>query len=572
MASSLGFLDTAYEFTKETPIVKDEFTHALCIGETGSGKTTGFILPNIKDRIGKNHGILIYDFKGNLHLGVKKLSLEAGRLPDVIEIGTPWGKKTNPFEYMTVKEIYGLLFALISQRDTEGVFWHSAAATLGSNIVRVIRKIGKVKESFLELGVEFPKLSFRYSVDFNDKISKIEHYLLPVSDYHSEQFEYPSAASFASLYSCVRTVKKLCMFTDGHPIMSAFLKDRLISAFASKMKKELSKESAEGEWLRVQKGFEEALLRVEELNNSFAMLDSYKSMAVSISDDFSGNYGVIFSLESSLKHFYDYSFFSEHECDVVEELKRGKIVIINTSLLTNQMINALNQSIVLNLSKRAKQHDKKPVSIFIDEANRVVDKNTELATDILREAKVELILAIQNESQMIYKMGMDRYKELKGNLTEQIIFRNNDENHILKTDKDVERLDTHTYLSGELKEIKATQPIFFGEDELLSAEFEYQKNLPITVELLRMNEITAPTVAVFDDIVFERDDSVFLQNLETKAMQKVIFRSESDYKNAREELAKIYKYVFGDDGAAEEKENEAAGFMSKWRRFTREQK
>ena len=87
-----------------------------------------------------------------------------------------------------------------------------------------------------------------------------------------------------------------------------------------------------------------------------------------------------------------------------------------------------------------------------------------------------------------------------------------------------------------------------------------------------MNEITAPTVAVFDDIVFERDDSVFLQNLETKAMQKVIFRSESDYKNAREELAKIYKYVFGDDGAAEEKENEAAGFMSKWRRFTREQK
>jgi len=569
MATTLGFLDTAQSFEKVTPIVKDEFTHALCIGETGSGKTTGFILPNIKDRIAKNHGILTYDFKGNLHLGVKKLALEADRLNDVIEIGTPWGKKTNPFEYMTVKEIYALLFALISQRDTEGVFWHSAAATLGSNIVRVIRRIGKIKDSFVELGIEFPKLSFRYSVDFNDKISKIEHSSLPISDYHAENFEYPTSASFASLYSCVRTVKKLCSFTDGHPMLVAFLKDRLISAFASKMKKEFANQNIENEWPIVQKGFEEALLRIEELDNSFAMLDSYKSMAVSISDDFSGNYGVIFSLESSLKHFYDYSFFSEHECDIIEELNSGKIIIVNTSLLTNQMINALNQSIVLNLSKRAKQPRKTPVSIFIDEANRVVDKNTELATDILREAKVELILAIQNESQMIYKMGMDRYKELKGNLTEQVIFRNNDENHMVKTDKDVERLGTHTYLAGELKEIRATNPIFFAEDELLKAEYEYQKNLFVVNELLMMNKIQEPTIAVFDDIVFERDDSVYLQNIETKDMQKVIFRSDKEYKNAREELAKIYKYVFGEDG---EKENDTMGFMSKWRRITREAK
>ncbi len=569
MALTLGFLDNTQSFKRVAPIVKDEFTHALCIGETGSGKTTGFILPNIKDRIAKKHGILVYDFKGNLHLGIKKLALEAGRLGDAIEIGTPWGKKTNPFEYMTIKEVYALLFALISQRDTEGVFWHSAAATLGSNIVRVIRKIGKVKESFEQLGVEFPKLLFRYTVDFNDKISRIEHTSLPVTDYHAENFEYPTVASFASLYSCIRTVKKLCMFTDGHPMLVAFLKDKLVSAFASKMKKEFANQNIENEWPKVQRGFEEALLRIEELNNSFAMLDSYKSMAVSISDDFSGNYGVIFSLESSLKHFYDYSFFSEHECDIIEELNNGKIVIVNTSLLTNQMINALNQSIVLSLSKRAKQPRKTPVSIFIDEANRVVDKNTELATDILREAKVELILAIQNESQMIYKMGIERYKELKGNLTEQFIFRNNDENHMQKTDKDVERLATHTYLTAELKEVRACEPIFFAEDELLFAEYEYQKNLAVVVELLEMNKVVEPTIAIFDDIVFERDDSVYLQNIETKEMQKVIFRSDKEYKNAREELAKIYKYIFGEDG---EKESDTMSFMSKWRRLTRDVK
>ncbi len=568
MAKVLGFLDSTSSFDTSRPIVKDEFTHAICIGETGSGKTTGFILPNIKDRIQKNNGLLIYDFKGNLHLAVKKIALESGRLGDVIEIGTPWGQKTNPFEYMTIKEIHALLFALISQKDTEGVFWHSAAATLGSNIIRIIRRIGKIKESFEALDVEFPKLLFRYSVDFNDKISKIEHNSLPVSDYHAENFEYPTSASFASLYECVRSVKKVCMFTDGHPVLVSFLKDRLISSFASRMKKEFLNQNIEKEWPDVQRMYEEALLRLSELDKSFAMLDSYKSMAVSISDDFSGNYGVIFSLESSLKHFYDYSFFSEHECDIIDELNRGKIVVVNTSLLTNQMVNALNQSIVFNLSKRAKQSSKTPVSIFIDEANRVVDKNTELATDILREAKVELILAIQNESQMIYKMGMDRYKELKGNLTEQFIFRNNDETHSIKTDKDVERLETHTYLSGELKEIKKTEPIFYTEDELLSAELQYQSALPTIKELFAINKVNSGVVAVFDDIVFEREDAVYIKEMTTKVMSKIPFRKESDYRDAKEELAKIYKYVFGDGN--EEKESDPMGLIAKWRKLTRQ--
>ena len=565
MGSALGFLDSGTAYETALPIVKGEFTHALCIGETGSGKTTGFILPNIEDRIAKNHGILVYDFKGNLHLGVKKLALEAGRLDDVIEVGTPWGKKTNPFEYMTAKEIYALLFALISQRDTEGVFWHSAAATLGSNIVKTIRKISKLKESFAQLGIEFPSLKFRFSVDFNDKISKIESAAIISADYHSEVFEYPTSASFSSLYECVRTVKKVCMFTDGHPFLVGYLRDKLVSAFASRMKKEFMNQEIEKEWPGVQRGFEEALLRLKELDDSFGMLDSYKGMAVSISDDFSGNYGVIFSLESSLKHFYDHKFFSEHECDVIEELNNNKIIIINTSLLTNQMINAFNQAITLNLSKRAKLSTKNAVSIFIDEANRVVDKNTELATDILREAKVELVLAIQNESQMIYKMGMDRYKELKGNLTEQFIFRNNDENHMLKTDKDVERLPTHTYLSGELKEIKKTEPKFFKEDELLAAEFAFQSKLEAVKELFALNDVTEESVAVFDDIVFERDDSVFVKNIKTKELKKIVFRTNEDYKGPKEELGKIYKYIFGEDGG--EKENDGTGLISKWRRL-----
>lgn len=76
--------------TEEIPLVDVKFTHSLCIGQTGSGKTTSFIYPNLLERMKLNHGILIFDIKGNEHLAVKSLAKEAGRLDDVLEIGKPW--------------------------------------------------------------------------------------------------------------------------------------------------------------------------------------------------------------------------------------------------------------------------------------------------------------------------------------------------------------------------------------------------------------------------------------------------------------------------------------------------
>ena len=59
-----------------TPILPDDFRHSLCFGETGSGKTSSFMLPNIKDRLQKGHGIFAIDFKGNLNLQIKALAKE----------------------------------------------------------------------------------------------------------------------------------------------------------------------------------------------------------------------------------------------------------------------------------------------------------------------------------------------------------------------------------------------------------------------------------------------------------------------------------------------------------------
>lgn len=88
----MGFNTPRGKYVKSIEVPKD-FTNAIFFGRTGSGKTTGAILPIVEDRIKSDYGILIYDFKGNLHLQVKYLANKYNRLDDVIEIGKPWGKK-----------------------------------------------------------------------------------------------------------------------------------------------------------------------------------------------------------------------------------------------------------------------------------------------------------------------------------------------------------------------------------------------------------------------------------------------------------------------------------------------
>ena len=85
----------------QSPKVLTDFRHALCVGETGCGKTTSFMLPNIADRIKAGHGMLIMDFKGNLHEQVKVLAEQQNRLIDVVEIGVPWGTSINLFQNMS---------------------------------------------------------------------------------------------------------------------------------------------------------------------------------------------------------------------------------------------------------------------------------------------------------------------------------------------------------------------------------------------------------------------------------------------------------------------------------------
>ena len=78
----MGFDIKENRNTKRIEVPKD-FTNAMFFGRTGSGKTTGAILPVMEDRIKSDYGLLVYDFKGNLHLQTKYLANKYKKLNNV---------------------------------------------------------------------------------------------------------------------------------------------------------------------------------------------------------------------------------------------------------------------------------------------------------------------------------------------------------------------------------------------------------------------------------------------------------------------------------------------------------
>ncbi len=149
-------------------VVNHDFTNAIIFGRTGSGKTSCAILPNIENRIKSNYGLLVYDFKGNLHLQVKYLANKYERLSDVIEIGKPWGKKINICDYLSINN----LSQIVGESNVLDNYWTNAS----KNLFEVIYKIHKdLNYLIVELNDELKK-SKKSSLFFSSEFVKNSSY------------------------------------------------------------------------------------------------------------------------------------------------------------------------------------------------------------------------------------------------------------------------------------------------------------------------------------------------------------------------------------------------------------
>jgi len=120
-----------------------DFKHRLILGETGSGKTASVITPIMLEKMEKNHGILVFDFKGNYHYTIKALAKKKQKLQDIIELGKDYGSFTNIIEGLPVEALDKILRPLLGH-DVKDKFWEESAVQLGVSVLAIIKYMNEL--------------------------------------------------------------------------------------------------------------------------------------------------------------------------------------------------------------------------------------------------------------------------------------------------------------------------------------------------------------------------------------------------------------------------------------------
>jgi hypothetical protein len=422
-----------------------DYQHALCIGATGSGKTASVILPAMKDRIEKNHALLAYIYKGHEDKKIKQMAKDAGRLSDVIEIGKPHGSYINLLSMLDregVKNVFLALLGAGTHSSNRDPYWSNAASRVGVIMVEITRQMYKIHKFFIQNSTS--KITFnqvKVTLEINDKKEDII-YLYPT--------EVPT---FQTLFRVTNHAKYMKCFFDGLEIyieqVHNALKNEIQQANVSILLS--SNSSIEADQIKkFTKQVSKDILKLEKI------IDNYGKFFVSIdSGESGGNNGVLQILNNALMGVSNRDYINDHSLDLLEAIENKAIIIIDIEGLGKDVHGALLESILSKLAIRVRNGTPSSVSIFIDEANRVLSEGTDIHNDVLREANVELIVAIQNEEQMITKFGDVAWQAIRKN------FKHNYEIN----------LDHNISYNNESN--VSVLPLLFQEKSLRSAEYDY---------------------------------------------------------------------------------------------------
>ncbi len=404
----MGFDTHKGKYVKKIEVVKD-FTNAIFFGRTGTGKTTGAILPTIEDRIKSDYGLLIYDFKGTLHLQTKYLANKFDRLNDVVEIGKPWGKNINILKYLTTKQ---LLQIVQSNSELASDFWDTASKNLLEGIYAVL------------------KLDKYIFTQINKLLEK----------------EYENEISLKQIHKLISKPTNLKNFLEDY-------KKSKLEFIDSEYQKVLTKTQNLNLLNTISK-------KIEELKENLELLSNYELVN---DDEDAGRNGIVSHLSSYTINGASNEFLNKDEFDIVNELRDGKIVIIDVSNLTENSLNLINLGIYSSL-QRVNEKNLKPVSIIIDEAQKILHKDYLPETDVCRESRFEYIFATQSEVLLKNKLSSDKFDELISNIATRCSFATNT--------NDLEEI--HEYIDDKNRTYFA-EPLFINQKDLFEVEVKYQK-------------------------------------------------------------------------------------------------
>ena len=426
--SRMGFVTKEIK-NEIAPIVKENFTNAICYGKTGSGKTTGFMLPNIENRMKSNHGMLIYDFKGNLHKHIKLLAKKYDKLDDVYEIGKPWGKKINLIKTINKKTLRSL-FSNLSGDTYSLDYWENAAANLLENIYMIHKNLSLTLDTIKEIN----SLHSEYSIE----IKILNQYQVNLKSL------FQSCNSVGAIVYFLQDT-----FVDLNVIENTFVDlTELISTFADI--KDLVKTT---------------IRYFNKAKTSFEALDEYYTMSVSKESETGGKYGVLNVLNTTLSSAALNEYINTDEFNITQALRDEKIVIVNLNDIDNKILGMFNLLIYQEL-QRSILHttNLSDVTIFIDEAQKVLHHEYLPDVDVCRESRFEYIFATQDK--MLLESTIGRYADiLLKNVVEQYSFATNDTN----------KLKEFEYKNLILNKTYYAKPMFLDDKELFNIEYFYQK-------------------------------------------------------------------------------------------------
>lgn len=382
----------------------------------------------------------MFDFKGKEHAALKSIAKKHNRLDDIVEIGVPWGVSVNLIKYMNEAELREFVKGLtgLSEKDQ---YWADSAANITISIWKSLKAY-------------FDVINLKKKID-----DDLFFQNLPVQN-------FPTELTFSSISSIVKDQKSIVNFLEDLEELKYEFEVLFEKQIRNTPNQQLKKRQA-NYVLIMEKilAFKEVvqydlepLMVFKEAEKSRNKSTTYQSLILSMS--------TTFATISKLKAF------NNDEFNLVDALNSAKIVVINTRELSPQALSCFTGSLLQELSKRVVQKEYSPLSIFIDEAQRVIDENMDLFEDVLREAKIELFLAFQNHALMIESLGENNFLALYQNLTMKFNFRNT----FAWKDIETSELGNFEYILEPTQEVKVAKTIFLKEKDLFDVQQEYFKS------------------------------------------------------------------------------------------------